>query len=461
MAETHHNEFKLVGPEKPQRAHASVGSEITVPCHLSPEISAVDMEIGWFKETDCVCLYKNREVIEGRGYEDRVSLSHNERGKVSLLLREFRKSDVGDYLCQVTSRDKSEEISVRVRGHKIDVAKGALGMCKIQIEKINRAWTKDERRKMKESGLMAVQLQGMDFGQVVEVLLYESDIRNKLQKQLEGRKQQQKKHVNPESSIPNSPVFVGVELRLVLLGRSGLEKRAAGIMILGREERSQTGTSTEIQQSESRQGEVAGRKVTVVETPDWFCSGLSPNELRRDVELCVCLSTPGPHVFLLVIPVKESAGQERGMLEKMEEILVERCWKHTVILFTVTDEEQEKNIEKFIQSGHQEVQRLVEKCENRFHCLNINQSGDDSQVLQLLEKIEKMVAGNTDRFQWSDIYLHESQIQELERKLRMETEQKDTLGRQMEEKNRDIQTLNQKILELKAIQEKQWLCVIS
>ncbi|RXN31240.1 butyrophilin 2 isoform X1 [Labeo rohita] len=168
------------------------------------------MEIGWFKETDCVCLYKNREVIEGRGYEDRVSLSHNERGKVSLLLREFRKSDVGDYLCQVTSRDKSEEISVRVRGHKIDVAKGALGMCKIQIEKINRAWTKDERRKMKESGLMAV---------------------------------------NPESSIPNSPVFVGVELRLVLLGRSGLEKRAAGIMILGREERSQTGTSTEIQQT--------------------------------------------------------------------------------------------------------------------------------------------------------------------------------------------------------------------
>ncbi|RXN29997.1 butyrophilin 2 isoform X1 [Labeo rohita] len=230
------------------------------------------MEIGWFKETDCVCLYKNREVIEGRGYEDRVSLSHNERGKVSLLLREFRKSDVGDYLCQVTSRDKSEEISVRVRGHKIDVAKGALGMCKIQIEKINRAWTKDERRKMKESGLMAVQLQGMDFGQVVEVLLYESDIRNKLQKQLEGRKQQQKKHVNPESSIPNSPVFVGVELRLVLLGRSGLEKRAAGIMILGREERSQTGTSTEIQQISSRRAD----------EPVW---SLVSSQLPMDVDL--------------------------------------------------------------------------------------------------------------------------------------------------------------------------------
>ncbi|KAL0193745.1 hypothetical protein M9458_012041, partial [Cirrhinus mrigala] len=183
-----------------------------------------------------------------------------------------------------------------------------------------------------------------------------------------------------------------------------------------------------------------------------FCSGLSLEELRQDAEFSVCLSAPGPNAFLLVIPVKESAGENEGMLEKMEEILVERCWRNTVILFTVTDEEQEKNFEKFIQSGHQEVQRLVEKCENRFHCLNINQSGDDSQVSQLLEKIEKMVAGNTDRFHSSEIYLHESQIQELERKLRRETEERDTFGRQMEEKEREIQTLIQKLSELKTIQ---------
>ncbi|KAL0193744.1 hypothetical protein M9458_012040, partial [Cirrhinus mrigala] len=166
-------------------------------------------------------------------------------------------------------------------------------------------------------------------------------------------------------------------------------------MILRREERSQTGSSTEIQQSESRQGEVAGRKVTVVETPDWFCSGLSLEELRQDVELCVRLSTPGPHAFLLVIPVNESAEE---LLEKMEDIFGERCWRNTMMLFTVTDEEQKKNTKDFVQSGNLEVQRLVEKCENRSYCLNINQSGDDSQVSQVLEKIDKMVAGNTERF---------------------------------------------------------------
>lgn len=80
------DEIKLLCEHAQHRS----GSGVTVSCHLSPEISTVHMEIRWFKETRCVCLYKKGQVTEGRGYEGRVSLCTQEleRGSISLRLKE-------------------------------------------------------------------------------------------------------------------------------------------------------------------------------------------------------------------------------------------------------------------------------------------------------------------------------------------------------------------------------------
>ena len=102
-------DFKLVTPDPV--VEASVGDDVTLPCHLSPETSAVAMEIRWFKGTDCIYLYKNGHVTEGRGYEGRVSVNTQElqRGDVSLRLRERRVGDRGVYTCQVISGEHKEE----------------------------------------------------------------------------------------------------------------------------------------------------------------------------------------------------------------------------------------------------------------------------------------------------------------------------------------------------------------
>ncbi|KAI4896448.1 hypothetical protein NFI96_026827 [Prochilodus magdalenae] len=107
------DDFKLIRHHDDEESQPL--SALPFYCHLSPELSAVDMEIRWFKETDCVCLYKNRQVREGRGYEGRVSLFTQElqRGNVSLQIRDCTASDTGFYLCQVTNGNTTKTLTVR------------------------------------------------------------------------------------------------------------------------------------------------------------------------------------------------------------------------------------------------------------------------------------------------------------------------------------------------------------
>lgn len=85
-------------------------------CHLSPAISAVDMEVTWYGGTSCVCTYKNREMTQGVDYEGRASLFIHDlmKGNVSLRVTNFRESDLGVYMCQVTSQYTTQQISVNV-----------------------------------------------------------------------------------------------------------------------------------------------------------------------------------------------------------------------------------------------------------------------------------------------------------------------------------------------------------
>ncbi len=184
------------------------------------------------------------------------------------------------------------------------------------------------------------------------------------------------------------------ELRIVLMGYIEAGKSSTGNTILGREEFDLKRSA----QCVRRHGEVADRHITVIEAPGWYWNYTvedSPELLKQEILLSVSLCPPGPHAVLLIIRVDTGFKEdERKALQGHMNLLGERVWGHTIVLFTHGDSLLDTSIEQHIESEGQDLQWLLDKCGNRYHVLNDKNRSDDTQIKELLEKIEETVAQN-------------------------------------------------------------------
>ncbi|XP_028824297.1 LOW QUALITY PROTEIN: trichohyalin-like [Denticeps clupeoides] len=190
------------------------------------------------------------------------------------------------------------------------------------------------------------------------------------------------------------------ELRLLLLGERETGKSSAANTILGGAPVFPTGRATE--ECARQQAEVSGRQVTVVDVPGWEGGpeGQTPERVKREIWGSVWLCPPGPHAILLTLRVDVAiSGAVTGHLQEHLKLLGGGAWRHTLLLLTHGDKlRQGVTAEQHVQGGGRELQELMERCGNRYHVIsNVHpdtKSRDPGQVLTLLEKVEKLVAGN-------------------------------------------------------------------
>lgn len=134
--------------------------------------------------------------------------------------------------------------------------------------------------------------------------------------------------------------------------------------------------------------------------------------VKQDLKLCLEMSFPGPHVFLVIMTVGRITEQEKYTLKYMSEMFGDQAFlNHTILVITRKedlnleiesdddDEEYDRieDLDKFILDS-EDLNRIVKQCGNR--CLAVSNSGEvDSskrkrEAQRIIQSVNQLIENN-------------------------------------------------------------------